>query len=156
MSTPVQVGRFRARFDGEVTVFLIGMRFNHPLQPRKWVPVFLAMPRMLRHLETRPEAGMLGGQLWFGRTTLLLSYWRDEQALFEFARASTAPHREAWKRFNRAVGSDGSVGIWHETYTVTAQRTESIYTNMPVFGLGAATHTAPVTGAGLRTASLRS
>ena len=52
-----------------------------------------------------------------------------------------APHLDAWKRFNRAVGADGSVGIWHETYIVDAGRYECIYGNMPKWGLGlAATH----------------
>jgi hypothetical protein len=30
------------------------------------------------------------------------------------------------------------VGIWHETYLVEPGRHESIYNNMPLFGLGAA------------------
>jgi hypothetical protein len=30
------------------------------------------------------------------------------------------------------------VGIWHETYTVNPDQFESVYGNMPRFGLGAA------------------
>jgi Domain of unknown function (DUF4188) len=30
----------------------------------------------------------------------------------------------------------GAVGIWHETYVVPAGNTETIYGNMPLFGLG--------------------
>jgi hypothetical protein len=40
--------------------------------------------------------------------------------------------------FNRAVGTDGSVGIWHETYAVRAGTYEAICVNMPAFGLGKA------------------
>jgi hypothetical protein len=43
-----------------------------------------------------------------------------------------------WKKFNQAVGADGSVGIWHETYTINADQFESVYGNMPRFGLAAA------------------
>jgi hypothetical protein len=38
------------------------------------------------------------------------------------------------------------VGIWHETYTVAPGQYESIYVNMPRFGLGNAAPFEPVTG----------
>jgi Domain of unknown function (DUF4188) len=44
----------------------------------------------------------------------------------------------AWQDFNKAVGTDGSVGIWHETYSVSPGRHESVYVNMPPFELGRA------------------
>ena len=55
-----------------------------------------------------------------------------------------AEHLPAWKAFNQSVGSNGSVGIWHETYAVSAGRYENIYVNMPSFGLAkaGALHTA--------------
>ena len=34
------------------------------------------------------------------------------------------------------MGTDGSVGIWHETYFAKAGAFESVYANMPPFGLG--------------------
>jgi Domain of unknown function (DUF4188) len=36
------------------------------------------------------------------------------------------------------------VGIWHETYRVQQSAVESIYSNMPASGLGAAFSTVPV------------
>jgi hypothetical protein len=33
---------------GDFIVFLIGMRINNPWKIHRWLPVFLAMPRMLR------------------------------------------------------------------------------------------------------------
>ena len=42
------------------------------------------------------------------------------------------------------VGSDGSVGIRHETYKVESGGYECVYGNMPAFGLGAATSLVPV------------
>ena len=77
----VQRGRFTADIDGDFVVFLIGMRFNHPLRIRKWWPVASAMPRMLKVLSQHPELGCLGFQQWFGRTTILVQYWRDFDSL---------------------------------------------------------------------------
>jgi hypothetical protein len=60
------------------------------------------------------------------------------EELERFARHPSDPHLGAWKKFNQAVGADGSVGIWHETYTVDTDQFESMYGNMPKFGLAAA------------------
>jgi hypothetical protein len=63
--------------------------------------------------------------------------------LMSYASNKNAAHLPAWQAFNRSVGSDGSVGIWHETYTIqdASQRDgayETMYINMPAFGLGKA------------------
>jgi Domain of unknown function (DUF4188) len=44
------------------------------------------------------------------------------------------------------VGSDGDVGIWHESYLVPADSYDAIYNNMPPIGLGEATKLAPAAG----------
>ena len=54
-------------------------------------------------------------------------------------------HSHAWQKFNRSIGGDGSVGIWHETYLVRSGQYEAIYANMPIFGLAAATKHLPAT-----------
>ena len=59
--------------------------------------------------------------------------------LFAYAHDRSGQHFPAWAAFNRAVGTDGSVGIWHETYLVEPGKSECIYANMPRFGLAAAT-----------------
>jgi Domain of unknown function (DUF4188) len=41
-----------ARIDGELVVFLIGMRINRLWKCIKWLPVARAMPRMIRELST--------------------------------------------------------------------------------------------------------
>ena len=56
----------------------------------------------------------------------------------EQARSADAAHLPAWQAFNKAVGSNGDVGIWHETYVIKPGGYESVYNNMPPFGLGAA------------------
>ncbi len=125
-----------ARIDGDFVVFLIGMRINQPLALRKWLGVLRAMPRMIRELHAHPELGFLGAENWFGRTSLMLQYWRSPEALMAYAKARDGAHLPAWKDFNRRIGSDGSVGIWHETYLVRSDGHESVYINMPEFGLG--------------------
>ncbi|MDQ3150721.1 MAG: DUF4188 domain-containing protein [Actinomycetota bacterium] len=150
-------GRYTADVgeDGAV-LFLIGMRFNHWWRIDKWWPVFVAMPRMLRHLAADPDSGLLGVHLWPGRTVLVLQYWRSAEELIAFASDAGAPHAAAWREFNRRIGTDGSVGIWHETYEVRPGHVEAVYGNMPAFGLAAATSHVPVTaGRGNARARLR-
>ena len=60
MYSVVHNGRYTAAIDGDFVVFLIGMRINRPWKPHKWLPVMVAMPRMLRWLDEHPEAGLLG------------------------------------------------------------------------------------------------
>ncbi|KAA0024368.1 DUF4188 domain-containing protein [Antrihabitans cavernicola] len=124
------------------------MRLNNPMKVRQWWPVAVAMPKMLRVLDQHPEIGCLGYQQWFGRTTLLVQYWRDFDSLNRFARDKDLPHLEPWRKFNRAVRDSGEVGIWHETYKVRANEYEAIYGNMPVFGLAAAGGHGPVRNRG--------
>ena len=45
-----------AEVEGDFVVFLIGMRVNKPWKIHKWLPVFLAMPRMIKELKRTPEA----------------------------------------------------------------------------------------------------
>ena len=140
----VQRGRFTADIDGDFVVFIIGMRFNRPWRIRKSWSVMTAMPKMLKALSEHPELGCLGFHQWYGRTTVLLSYWRDFESLNRFAKDRSLPHLEPWRRFNRAIRNSGDVGIWHETFQVHAGEYEVVYGNMPVFGLAAAGTHVPV------------
>jgi hypothetical protein len=122
----------------EVVVFLIGMRANRWWKPWQWLRVALAMPRMLRELATHPELGMLSSDAWFGRTTVMVSYWKSMDHLLAYAKLRNAEHLPAWRAFNKHVGMNGDVGIWHETYRVPEGSFETVYLNMPAFGLGKA------------------
>ena len=134
----IQQQRLTASIDGEFVVFLIGMRVNRPLLVHKWFPVAAAMTRMLAELRAHPEMGFLHAEMWGGRTTMMVQYWRSIELLLAYARNRDAEHLPAWRAFNRAVGSNGSVGIWHETYLVGPGNYEVLYANMPPFGLGVA------------------
>lgn len=125
-----------ARPEGDFVVFLIGVRINRPMHVHKWLPVVQAMPRMLQELYRQPELGLLSHEMWFSRTTMLVQYWRSLDQLMAYAKAKNAAHLPAWQRFNKSIGTDGSVGIWHETYAVRSGEHENVYVNMPAFGLG--------------------
>ena len=126
--------RMTARMEGDFVVFLIGLRINKPWKIHKWLPVFLAMPRMLKELAAQPESGFLGHIM---SPRVIVQYWRSFDDLERYARATDQEHWPAWVAFNKRVGSSrGDVGIWHETYQVRAGEYEAVYSGMPPFGLG--------------------
>jgi hypothetical protein len=135
-----------AILEGDFCLFLIGMRINHPLKVHKWLPVAMAMPRMISELQAHPQLGLLGGDFWFGRTTISLQYWRSQEHLFAYASNRNLKHLPAWSAFTRTVGDSGDVGIWHETYSIKGGSFETIYHNMPPFGLGRVGTLIPATG----------
>lgn len=130
--------------EGELVVFLIGMRLNRPWRPDLWLPVFLAMPRMLAELSRDPGSGLLGYRLLLGAGgPTVVQYWDSAERLYAYASDPQQQHRPAWTAFNRrARKAPGAVGIWHETFVV--ERAESIYSGMPPVGLAAATASVPV------------
>jgi hypothetical protein len=137
--TEVFADRYTARLDKPVVLFLIGMRFNKLLAVRQWLPVVVAMPRMLAELSKKPEAGLLFYRSYFsGRVILVQEYWQSFDKLLAYAHDRSGQHFPAWGAFNRAIGTDGSVGVWHETYLVEPGKSECVYVNMPQFGLAAA------------------
>ncbi|TDW89611.1 uncharacterized protein DUF4188 [Kribbella pratensis] len=133
----VIAGRQTAAYDGEVVVFLIGMRVNSLIKVREWMPVFRAMGPMLRELMKDKEGGLLEFRTlptWRGVT--LIQYWESVEKLQAFANDTGRTHRPAWVEYFRNSFKSGAVGIWHETYVVPAGNTETIYGNMPLLGLG--------------------
>jgi hypothetical protein len=140
-------GRYTAQTEKPVVIFLIGMRINRLRALGRWFPAFTAMPKMLSSLRSDPGKGFLGGRTFlYWRGVVMVQYWSSFEDLERFARAESEPHIGAWRRFNKAVGSDGSVGVWHETYLVQPQEQESVYVNMPEFGLAEATAHVPAAG----------
>jgi len=131
--------RYTARVEQPIVLFLIGMRLNNLLAVGKWLPVVRAMPRMLAELSKKPENGLLFYRSYFsGRIVLVQEYWESFDKLLAYAHDRAGQHFPAWAAFNRTIGSDGSVGIWHETYLVEPVNSECVYVNMPRFGLAAA------------------
>jgi len=140
--------RVCAEIDGGFVVFLIGARINKPWKIWKWWPVATAMPRMLIELQKRPELGLLHARQSFGfNSAMVIQYWRSFEHLEAYAKQRDLAHLPAWQAFNKAVGSNGDVGIWHETYVIAPGRYETIYNNMPPFGLGLAGRLVDAVGA---------
>lgn len=135
--------------DGKV-LFLIGMRFNKLWQVWKWLPVFASMPRMLAELQKNPSLGLVGRPRTFlsGRTVLVWQYWESFEKLAAYSRSTDNAHLPAWRSFNRKVRDNGSVGIYHETILLSDATVETVYANMPEFGLGLVTGTVPASRRG--------
>jgi hypothetical protein len=139
--------RMTAQLDGDFVVFLIGMRVNKWWKVWAWLPVASAMPKMLIELAKRPELGLLHARTVFGlRSVLVIQYWRSFAQLHAYATDGSLEHLPAWRDFNRRIASNGDVGIWHETYLVNAGAHESVYNNMPLWGLAAAGAIVPAEG----------
>jgi hypothetical protein len=138
--------RMTADLQDEVVVFLIGMRINKLWKIHKWLPVALAMPKMIRELAQNPAAGLLSFESWFGNPTIMVQYWRSFEDLECYARSKDQEHYPAWKDFNQKAAKNGDVGIWHETYLIHPGDHESVYNNMPPFGLGKVTGIVPAVG----------
>jgi hypothetical protein len=133
----IRAERLTVQVDGPFVIFLIGMRFNRPWKIGSWLPVFLAMPRMLAELSADADSGFLGATQWVAPpNVMVVQYWRSFELLEHYARSRDQTHWPAWVAFNKKVGSNGDVGIWHETYGVQEGAYEAIYNNMPPFGLG--------------------
>ncbi|MFC3575370.1 DUF4188 domain-containing protein [Streptomyces yaanensis] len=148
-------GRMTAASEGEVVVFHIGMRINSFAAVRSWWPVAKAMGPMLAELARDKDSGLLGYKSLLGgvREVYLVQYWESKEKLLAYAAAPDKNHRPAWAAFNRRLREGkGKVGFWHETYIVPAGSHESIYMNMPEFGLGKATGVVPVGRRGDRAA----
>lgn len=129
-------GRWSGVLDDDFVVFLIGMRINKPWKVHKWLPVAKSMRPMQVELMQNTDLGCMHIENWFGRTTMSVQYWTDAESLNRYATGEI--HLPAWRAFNKAIRNSGDVGIWHETFQVKAGQYETIYGNMPRFGLASA------------------
>jgi len=145
MGKQVFTGRYTTENDDDIVVFIIGMRINNWFSIHKWFPVFTAMPPMIKELYTHKDAlGFLSMESFFGlRTTVMIQYWRSMEDLLEYAREGK--HLTAWRDFNRKVGNNKAVGIYHESYQIKRKSYESVYGNMPLYGLAKALPQIPIT-----------
>ncbi len=131
--------RVCAQIDGPFVLFLIGMRINRWWKPWQYLPVGAAMGRMLPELFQQPELGLLHAQTMVSLPNIfLIQYWRSYEQLEAYASARDKAHLPAWAAFNKAIGSNGDVGIWHETYRIASGDYENVYNNMPAWGMGRA------------------
>lgn len=118
--------------DGTV-LFIVGMRINKLWAIHKWLPVTVAMPKMLIEQIKKPELGMLGTPRTFvsGRIVQVQQYWKNYEALENYSKDPGANHLKAWRSFNKAARNNSAVGIFHETYIIQKGNHENIYVNLP-------------------------
>jgi hypothetical protein len=139
--------RLAAEIEGDFVVFLIGARFGNPWKLFRNFWFLKSMPAMLKELEKNPEMGLLGYRQFFAPTgATIIQYWRSFEQLEAYARSKDNEHFPNWVKFNKLIGSNGDIGIWHETYKVRAGEYEAIYNNMPAYGLGKAGKLVPAAG----------
>lgn len=145
MAKQIYTGRYTTENNDDIVVFLIGMRINKRLAVHKWLPVFNAMPGMIRELYTNKDAlGFLSMESYFGlKTTVMIQYWRSTEDLLDYSKGKK--HLTAWKNFNTKIGNNDAVGIYHETYELKKGNYETVYGNMPLYGLGKAITHIPIT-----------
>lgn len=147
----INKGRYSADIgaDGKI-LFLIGMRINHFWKVWKWLPVFVAMPRMLIELQKNPSLGLVGKPrtLISGRVVMVWQYWESFDKLSAYSRDSEKAHLPAWRSFNRRIRDNGAVGIFHETVRLSDATVETVYGNMPTFGLAGVTGAVPASQRG--------
>lgn len=134
----IHKGRFTAEFDGDFVVFLIGSRAHKPMRVSQWLPVARAMMAMQREIAGHHEIGCLHIENFGALKNISVQYWKSFQHLQTFARSGQWSHLEAWRQFNKLIRDNGELGIWHETYMVRSGEYETMYGNMPRFGLAAA------------------
>ena len=73
--------RMTAEVKGDFVVFLIGMRINNLWKIHKWLPVAMAMPKMVNELYKNPDMGFISHEQWVGRTTIMVQYWKSFEHL---------------------------------------------------------------------------
>ncbi len=103
------------------------------------------MSKMLAEVAADPKSGFLGWEP-LGLTTNV-QYWRSLEHLTAYSRNRDQTHYPYWVKFNKEIGSNGDIGIWHETFLVRAGEYECIYNNMPLRGLAKAAKHIDATGA---------
>src|SRR5438093_11162747 len=101
-----------AQVEGEIVIFLIGMRINRAWKIHKWIPVARAMPRMLRELEADSSSGFLGFHMWIGNPTISLQYWRSFEHLERYAKNASRLHLLARASVTRAIANNCDVSRW--------------------------------------------
>ena len=143
----IEAGRFAGTMEGEFVVFVIGMRINNLLAVNKWLPVSRAMPRMLQELYRQPELGLLHAEFFVSwRNVMTLQYWRSYDHLHEYAHARDRAHLPAWAAFNKDARGNTAVGVYHESYLQKPGSYETVYVDMPRFGLAKAGAMVPAVG----------
>lgn len=130
--------RMVADVDGDLVVYINGMRLNRLRAVREWFVAGRKLAAMFERLEADPDSGFLGYQPAFMglRTGAAIQYWRSLTDLKRFANDPDGPHVPAWRWYEDEVDEGGGVGLWAELYVVEAGSYETFFRNVRDVGLG--------------------
>ncbi|CAI5458491.1 unnamed protein product [Closterium sp. Yama58-4] len=121
-------GRMAGKMDGDFCLFLIGARANNPFPLG---PAFASIGEVfnqaVRELEQESERfGFLGGDHYVGTDvtrgsqTIAVMYWRSYDHLVNYANDQNLVHGSAWKRMTQLLREGPDIGVWHESYAISA------------------------------------
>ena len=143
----IHPGRFTAKLDQPVVLFLIGTRINRLSSLLRFRWFLKTMPDMLKELSADPQSGLLWYRTYISWPYITVQqYWKSFDHLLTYSSDKSKSHMPAWSRYMRELMKDGTFGIWHETYLIEPGKFECVYGNMPVFGLAAAGAHVPAEG----------
>ncbi len=152
-------------YEGDIVLFLIGMRIHRPWRVNIVGRAFTAMPKLIAELEEAqaaaaagagPDLGYLGGRLILdGLHPTVIQFWRTTEDLYGYAASDDTGHRAVWRDFYRYAKADPrAMTLWHETYAIPAGAHESIYLGPEQkFGLAGLAGAIPVGRRGERAAT---
>jgi len=134
-------GKYTSKPEAPFVVFIFGMRINNILFFWLWLPFLIRLIRIVSRLRNYRESGMMNAHLFFSGMSLgVIQYWDSFDKLEVFAKDNNDLHMPNNKKYKKTVGKSGFVGIWHETYLVEHDKFETMYYNMPKWGLARATN----------------
>ena len=128
--------RIAASIEGDFVVFIIGARFNRWWKLPRYLWFLVHHVKDVAEVAADPKSGFLGWEPL--SLTTNVQYWRSFEHLTAYSRNRDQTHYPYWVKFNKEIGSNGDIGIWHETFLVRAGEYECIYNNMPLRGLAKA------------------
>eukprot|EP00884_Botryococcus_braunii_P022837 jgi/Botrbrau1/9237/Bobra.0028s0032.1 len=138
-SNKIQPGRWKAKVEGDICVFIVGAYINNWWDVATWYWTMRAPEPMMRELAADASIGFLGCINLIGNPTIQIQYWRSQEDLQKYAENQRLTHHAVWKDFNEkakdAYGSN-SVGVFHETFLLPRNSIISGYRNCPPTGLG--------------------
>ncbi len=134
-------GKYTSKPEEPFVLFIFGMRINNLFFIWLWIPFLIRLYRMVRRLRNFPDSGLMNAHLFFtGKGLGVMQYWESFDKLENFALDSNDMHVPNNKKYKKSVGKSGRVGIWHETYVIDQCKFETLYYNMPKWGLAKATN----------------
>ncbi|KAK6386470.1 hypothetical protein LTR65_008943 [Meristemomyces frigidus] len=123
--------------NGDIVVFLVGARINHPLGilapgAKDFVDYFSSMARDLE--KERKDFGMLGTSSWLANKErssdndiLLIYYFRTVAGVEKFAHSEA--HRKGWEWYTKWSKQYKHLALRHELYHVPAGHHENVFIN---------------------------